>query len=400
MGKSIRVELYDEIIRHYQKSQNLKTGHSSWKTLSIRDSKNKTLTDLDQKHLLLQECIKLEKMGYLKIKWLERNNIIDNIQYHIDFMSYYYEQGTLKDNSLHNKECLKLIKKNISMVKQDWIRLALEQFYHAQTNLVKIDKNKVTNILIALLKIDEMMNMGKDKAMRVFSKECYNDSKFFEKEVKSTIVSYIKKYYLDEYSAFDESQILNSVGINKGTLELIFKGAIIIELQGEKIDLSFFEDGIPILNRTLKKITKTIMKDSIKRVISIENKTNFLEATYDESILYIYTHGFPTHIELSFINTILSDNPDVEMYHFSDIDLGGFKIFEYLQRNLNCSLIPKQMAIEQLIEYYDYCESIDENYIKKLKKLDIPVFKDVIEYMIKNKVRLEQEALLIENVSK
>ena len=400
MEHSIRIELYDEIIRHYQNSQNAKTGHSSWKTLLIRNSKNKILIDLDQKDLLIQECIRLEKKGYLKIIWLDRNNIIDKVQYHTDFMSYYYDHGSVKDNSLHNQECLKLIDESISLVKQDWIKLALEQLYRTQKNSVKIDKYKVTNILVALIKIDDMIKTKKDMAMRVFSKECYNDSKIFEKEVKSTIVSYIKKYYLDDYTAFDESQILNSVGINKGTLELIFKGAIIIELQDKKIDLSLFEDGIPILNRTLKKITKVIMNNSIKRVISIENKTNFLETTYDESTLYIYTHGFPSHLELIFINRILKDNPDVKMYHFSDIDLGGFKIFEYFQRNLDCNLQPEQMGIEQLIKYHDYCEPIDDNYIKKLRKLDIPIFKDVIEYMVKNKVRLEQEALLIEHISK
>ncbi len=73
-----------------------------------------------------------------------------------------------------------------------------------------------------------------------------------------------------------------------------------------------------------------------KRVITIENQTTFHSESrrcYDEDILLIYTAGMPTPAwRAMYIRLLASLPPDVPVYHWGDIDEGGFRIASILAR--------------------------------------------------------------------
>ena len=396
MGQSVRVELFDAIVRHYQKSKNFQTKTLQWKRLKIREGKNKILKDVDQRDILNALCIELEKEGYLKIDWEERHHLIRDVLYHTSFYSYYLERSSYEDYSLHNEKCLENIKNIQSQVTQTWIKSALESLYQKEKKQICIDEIKLDHLLKAFQQLDENMDSHFEVPMRIFSRMCYDDSKLFENEVKSTMIAYIKQEYLHDVSINDDSYILKEVGILKSSLDLMFKGAMTITLKGQPVDLSLFEDGISLAIPTLNKIETICLSDTINRIISIENKTNFLSASFKSDTLYIYTHGFCSEEEISFINRILDVKQGLEVYHFSDIDLGGFRIFHHLESRLHCCLLPYHMDKETLIHYQKHGQKINDAYIKKLQQLSMPLFQEVIDYMTTYRIKLEQEALLVE----
>ena len=91
---------------------------------------------------------------------------------------------------------------------------------------------------------------------------------------------------------------------------------------------------------------------------------------------------------------------DVEVFHWSDIDLGGFRIFRRFRDELFPWAVPWRMDIRTLESYKDYCIPLgSESYRYHLRALtEDPAyrcFSDTIRYMLDQNVRLEQEAEIL-----
>ena len=89
-----------------------------------------------------------------------------------------------------------------------------------------------------------------------------------------------------------------------------------------------------------------------------------------------------------------------EVLHWSDIDIGGFRIFARLRRELAPQAQPWRMDVETLRQFDAGTMPItDQRYLNALKKLlDDPayeIFDEVIRYMIRHRVRLEQEQCIL-----
>jgi hypothetical protein len=92
----------------------------------------------------------------------------------------------------------------------------------------------------------------------------------------------------------------------------------------------------------------------------------------------------------------------VRFYHWGDIDLGGFKIFARLKKNIIPDLIPYNMGIVDLKNNRNFLIDIDDKYANKilllLKQPELKECYDTIKYIALNKVKLEQEAFIREEV--
>ena len=89
---------------------------------------------------------------------------------------------------------------------------------------------------------------------------------------------------------------------------------------------------------------------------------------------------------------------DVEFWHWSDIDIGGFNIFTRLRDNIINQLKPLKMDIATLVDNKSSWQSFDKDYKERLLKLRhmkrYECFFDVIDIMLENNARLEQESLI------
>ena len=111
--------------------------------------------------------------------------------------------------------------------------------------------------------------------------------------------------------------------------------------------------------------------------------------------LIISLGGYHNEIRKNFLLKLFNFNKNLNFYHSGDIDAGGFYILNHLIKDTNINFIAKYMDINTLIKYKDYTKELTKEDIKRLSYLkEQPImnkYLDVIDYMLKYNVKLEQE---------
>ncbi|MBR3336772.1 MAG: hypothetical protein IKG26_07045 [Bacillus sp. (in: Bacteria)] len=92
------------------------------------------------------------------------------------------------------------------------------------------------------------------------------------------------------------------------------------------------------------------------------------------------------------VNTY-ANNPDIDYYHYGDIDAGGFYILLHLREKTGVEFKPMNMDVETIATNVDYAKPLTENDKRRLKNLLNGEFNDVVTYMLENNCKLEQEVL-------
>ena len=120
---------------------------------------------------------------------------------------------------------------------------------------------------------------------------------------------------------------------------------------------------------------------------------------FEEHTLYIFTHGFFSPKESRFLQKVnrVLENAGTEFYHSGDLDYGGIKIFQYIQKNIFPKLKPYQMDVETYEKYKDYAEDLEKTTIEKLKKLEIKesALQKLAQKIIDEGRGIEQESFLL-----
>lgn len=136
------------------------------------------------------------------------------------------------------------------------------------------------------------------------------------------------------------------------------------------------------------------------KIIFIENKANYIDYIQNKKKndeFVIYHGGMYSPIKGEFFRKIYDVAKDKEFYHWSDIDIGGFKIFVRL-KNIIPELKQYKMGREDFNSKQDYWKEMSIDYRDKLIKMraleEYEVFYDVIDEMIKSNCKLEQEAFI------
>ena len=145
---------------------------------------------------------------------------------------------------------------------------------------------------------------------------------------------------------------------------------------------------------------KNLKIKNANKIIFIENKANYIDYIQnkmqkDEFVVY---HGrMYGRIKGQFFKNIYEVSKDSKFYHWSDIDIGGFKIFARL-RNIIPELIPYKMDVEAFYSKKAYWKDMSKDYRKKLlgfrKQLDYNCLDNLIDEMLINISKLEQEAFI------
>lgn len=98
-----------------------------------------------------------------------------------------------------------------------------------------------------------------------------------------------------------------------------------------------------------------------------------------------------------FFKKIFEACKDFEIYHWSDIDLGGFNIFVRL-KNIIPSIKPYLMDKDAFYSKKEYWKFMKDDYSEKLKKLkdkkEFEIFNELIDEMLTSNCKLEQEAFI------
>lgn len=196
--------------------------------------------------------------------------------------------------------------------------------------------------------------------------------------------------FIDE--AMTDSDVLSQIFIEEYSSSLEIKGALNLEIGENTINYSKFIYGTALNSETLKK-AKICGQQAIKKIVTVENKVNFVSMPFEENTLIVFCHGYFTPLEKKFLiklYEVLCKYTDIEYYHTGDLDYGGIKIFQYNKRVFP-ELKPLNMDIETFEKYIDYAEPIKNETLLKLKNINEPLLNNLIDKIFSIGKGIEQE---------
>lgn len=411
--------IVDKIINKCEKSsRDWRSGASGRRTMKIEPE------DYDKcgKSALISEVKELESRGLIEIeKWVTRGSDVDKIAFRVEKLDRFYELAISEGGKdiwpkqervdyyrgMLEEELRKGIEKN-------WIR----EYY--QDLISRLGEGSFPRY-IEKLGVYTRCLRGVDELRepvykRIFSKKYLKNSKKFEKEVESHLISVAREYWDEIEEDMDDKTVLSQLLIEEYAQELEMKGPLRLiiesggkmqpeggtEIEGEaspdqEIDISIFIYGVTLNSAMLKYSRIAPKQPDIRRIITIENKANFVSVPYDPHTLYIFSHGYFSPKERKFLQKLaytLSEE-EVEYYHSGDLDYGGIKIYEYIKKRIFPKLSPYLMDVETYDRYLEYGEETSESILKKLKTVELPEFQELISRMLETGLVIEQESFLI-----
>ena len=260
-----------------------------------------------------------------------------------------------------------------------------EQLQHiAENKSVKYsdDPETLENILKALSKI---FDVSSETFQRDFSVRVFGDSKVFEK-IRERLIS-----ILYEYGDFpDKETILEDLNIVRNPGHVYFKGAGVLTIAGQRLDIRTLRGDIALSSSLLSSVDRMEVCGNL--VMTIENLTTF-HAFSEPNVFAIYLGGYHNADRRKFIKKIYEQNRDKKFLHYGDIDAGGFYILRHLRQKTGVAFEPFRMDANTLQAYSEYAKPLTENDRKRLEKLRDGEFGDTAAYMLEHNCKLEQEAL-------
>lgn len=273
------------------------------------------------------------------------------------------------------------------------------------------DDNAMNEKLLTFLGVMDRVRRagGADQMERVVSARLFGDSKFFEKNLKSKVLAILGLLEREKgESAAEQSRegmpLLEAYGIVRWPEIFAFFGNVRAVLKdGSVIDYGQVQGGAYMNARTLSMLDHLELYGT-EKILFVENRAVYeqeVEDRKESSTLVVYQAGFLSLARRRFFEKIreaAASPGDIPILHWSDIDLGGFRIFLQM-REIFPDLLSFRMDVETLEEYRDLCMPIEsDNYVKALRELgqkeEALVFRDAINWELVNRKKLEQEQLI------
>lgn len=333
----------------------------------------------------------LENKGYLNLKF-DKNNLLTKVYLNIENIDSIYNFLN-RDSKIDNYDS---VSKELVKLKTYYNNFVCLNYLDFLVDLVnkkksyKAEFQTIDDLKMYLNGIEAIYNNKENILVRNFSKKIFNDSKYLENN-KEKLFKIINKFD-NEYDNFD--LLIEKYFIHKNPMFSYIKNGLVIKINNQIIDLDKFAYPLNLSSEMIENLE--ILSCSKRNVITIENLTTFYYFNNDKYIC-IYLAGFHTKDKEKIISKIHLFNKSIKFYHFGDIDDGGFKIYFDLVEKTGIKFIPYLMDIETIEKYKDNCKKLTVNDIKNLKNClkdnKYACFNDLIIYMLKYNIKLEQESI-------
>ena len=275
-----------------------------------------------------------------------------------------------------------------------WLMKRLEQGKTVKEYLNLDDTEGSRRLIRAIHRIETNQ---KEIYIREFSVQCFGDSKELEK--KSGLIGKIFRRFSDDMEDMDNDVILAEYGIYRTPNYVYVKGSGRLRIgtpEAYDIDLRSLRQGIGLSGEDLDGLEWKV-DVSVKRIITIENLTTFFRWEEPDSVL-IYLGGYHNAGRRKFLQKLYQVFPEAEYFHFGDIDVGGFEIYEDLCRRTGIPFDTYKMGISELEQYEQYTRELTENDRKRMDSLlNDEAYENVwpiLRYMKEHGKKLEQESIL------
>lgn len=356
-------------------------------------------SDIDEQSEFETDISELVNEEYITIRRKEK--IISRIVLNVDSLDKIY--------ALMKREPRKLAIQNEINLYKEWIgkNELISSYCTHQIELLESGKTAKYKIKVAenLLRLLEFVLSNRQMILeRELSIAVFGDTKIFEKEYRNKLLYVLKTYgnYNDLILEIEEEKdnekeereeiehsILEELNIYSNPKYVYFKGCAEITFEdGNSYKLS---SDIPIalpMNK-LNTIKSFMISDSA--IMTVENLASY-NRIHEKDYFVIYLAGYHNIAKQSLIKLIASQNDVKEWYHFGDIDPDGFLILENLKKKTGINFKPVYMSINELKKYEKYTKKLEDNDTTKAQGLiNKGLYVDIMEYMLKNNVKLEQE---------
>lgn len=368
----------------------------------------------DIRELINSIVLELQEKGLVGYTWLkhERGNIIDKVWLSLENISGVYREAARIPKGEKAEAILTQVRTCRERVTQGWIIDFLNDVEKAliakksPLPYLSLEPDQARAVLRALQAINDK---GEAELLeRVFSLRCFGDSKVFERQARKKVLEVIRRYLLNDMVGegdheLTDEEILVQVGIVRNPEQVEFCGNLAGVLSGRSVDFSAFSYGAVLTLPTLERLEITSFPE-VHRVLFIENKANYVEYIFrnkPDDTLAVYHGGFFSPRRGQFFQRLYAagNQRGLEFYHWGDLDLGGMRIYQRLKTQAIPELKPYLMDKDALLSKKKYWQPFNEKYGKELEKLlsdpDYQEFFEVITIMLKERVRLEQEAFLL-----
>lgn len=399
----------------------IESGTESWRAESQggKSLSNEHGELYDKKHLksdVVQEAIQLQNRNLIQIDWVKgyRGSDIERIRYRLEEKAAFYilYQQEVDAEFLPKQEKIRLyqefLRNQLAQVKKLWIRA----YYQ---DLLERSENKRKKDLLELLADEKkyapcfegLDQLTESVFKRIFSKKYLGNTKTFEQEMQSHVISTAKKFCPDVEKEMDDTTVLQQLWIEEYAQELSLKGKLHFCLKEEngstqEINTECYRFGTTLNSQTLEHAEIKEVQN-IQKIVIFENKANYISAPYKDGILYLFSHGYFSPKECRFLkqlHQVLKNQTscEVQYFHSGDLDYGGIKIFQYIRKTIFPELEPLQMDVETYEAYQEFTEVIDPETLEKLKRVqdENPKLQELIKRLIETGKGIEQECFLIE----
>ena len=345
----------------------------------------------------------LEEMGYTCSVWKggKKNHILQKIVLCDEKVDEIYRHlGRVQEKQMQQAqlavlqelktECSTPVARNFIC----WLMKRLEQGKTVKEYLNLDDTEGSRRLIRAIHRIETNQ---KEIYIREFSVQCFGDSKELEK--KSGLIGKIFRRFSDDMEDMDNDVILAEYGIYRTPNYVYVKGSGRLRIgtpEAYDIDLRSLRQGIGLSGEDLDGLEWKV-DVSVKRIITIENLTTFFRWEEPDSVL-IYLGGYHNAVRRKFLQKLYQVFPEAEYFHFGDIDVGGFEIYEDLCRRTGIPFTTYKMGISELEQYEQYTRELTENDRKRMDSLlNNEAYENVwpiLRYMKEHGKKLEQESIL------
>ncbi len=237
-------------------------------------------------------------------------------------------------------------------------------------------------------------NGSQDLDKRSLSTRIFQDSKYIEKSLENKLVQ-IYKYHLNSSDLLAD-EILADLGIFKHPLPLLVKGNVTFVVNSQNFEVNGFT---PYLGIPPDAIEHVAIHKNATYCLTIENLSSFntYTRTINDGGIILYSNGFPGSKWQTAYKKIIETLPkNIAIFHWGDIDVGGFRILQKLQEyvievNPSLRVLPHLMESEDIILKNKTFTSTERNSLNKIYQ-SFPCLNQMLGKIPKYKQ--EQEALI------
>lgn len=234
-----------------------------------------------------------------------------------------------------------------------------------------------------------------ERYYRELSQEQFSDSKYLE-SIKEKLAGCFRRANL-ELAELTTEEILAEHQIYPTPGYVYIKGLVAFRMGQSSVFGKDFAKGFG-LALSVEELDKLdfICGNDIERVYTIENLTSFFRFPADNCIV-LYLGGYHNKARRNFLQKLRLSLPQIDFYHFGDIDAGGYYIYHHLIEKSGIPFKLYKMNREILREYSRFGKQLTDNDRIRLHKLltrelDLEERLTIL-YMLEHNIKLEQECI-------